>query len=368
MQQLDVIKEELLRIAEADENAWFVCIDGFDNIAIPELKKKYPERTVYCGISEANALSVAAGLALHGKTVFVLIMGIYSSTRAFEQLRVDIGYNNANVKVLAFKPGMKYNADAGYSHWAIEDIALVRTIPHLTVFSASSSDEARYLLSQAHQHTGAYYLRIENLHSEFNSTFVCTTHQMNLLSKGDNVALITTGAMTEYGFKLVKSLKYAGVRASHYNVNTIKPFDVKTVQKLIDKRIPIVTLEDQVRGGVGSIVSEVIAEYGKKAKFMPVRIDKENFNMVGNWAYIMENLMSFSEVPNKIIRFIRPEGWRFLGFPILTIRSKIKKSGVGVCFYMLLGCFPLLKIKQRKNIHKGKPHFKAYLFGFLRLI
>ena len=106
MDQTVIIKKELMELAQKDSNVFFVVVDGFENILLKEISEKFPDRIVHCGISEQNAVSFSSGLALSGKTVYLLIPAVFVSTRALEQLRVDLAYNNANVKILALKSGI----------------------------------------------------------------------------------------------------------------------------------------------------------------------------------------------------------------------------------------------------------------------
>ena len=364
---LSIVTNTIYEIAQKDKNAYFVCIDGFENIVAANLQKICPERFIKCGIGEANSLSVASGIALSGKTVFVFIMGMYASTRALEQLRIDVGYNNANVKVIAFKPGLKFNADAGYSHWNIEDIAIVRTVPNIKILNPATKDELSAQLEYAYKTNGAFYIRLENLHSDFNPQMDISFNKMPKICSGRDVAIIAEGSMVEYTFGLQKELKHANIQSTILNASILKPFDKDTVINLIDRKIPIITIEEQINGGIGSIVSEIIAEHGRRAKFLPIRINNENYNIVGKYDYVSNKLMDLSNTLNKIIKFADKK-YSLLGLPVIKVKSKLRNNVVGKLYLQLFGLLPLLKIKYRNKIRKGKPRIKVYLFGFIRIV
>lgn len=373
MDHLDVIRKELLRIAQRDENVYFVCVDGHERITLNDVADVYPERIIRAGISETNAVSVASGLALTGKTVFVIMLDVYATTRALEQLRVDAGYNNANIKIIGSKSGLKYNVKAGYSHWAIEDIANVRSIPNISIVSPATIDELKFQLDYASKTKGPFLIRIGNQHSLFNIPLKPEVNNIVTIQEGKDVALIAEGCMVEYAANLLKPLRKAGIRAALLDVSTIKPFNRKKIHELIDKKVPMVTLEEQTYGGISSIVSEVIAEYGKAVRFLPIRISNENYNVVGNYEYVANQLMNLSNVPNNILKLINKK-WGFWGFPIVTlnpsfkINPSFKKGLIARRVYKLFNILPILEIKQRRKKHRGKPRFKFYLFGFVRII
>lgn len=366
MQQIDVIRDELLNIMEQNKDVYIICIDGFDNIACPQIKKLYPDRFIQGGIAEADSLSIAAGLALAGKTVFLIITGVYVSTRALEQLRIDIGYNNANVKIIAAKTGVKWNSNAGYSHWAIEDIATVRPIPNIIILNPATPYELKDHIYKALNSKGAYYIRIGNLHSEFNISYEYA--KLPILSRGKDVAIIAEGSMVEEAYGMLKELKHAGIKASLYSASVIKPFDESTIIKLIDRKIPIVTMEEQTYGGITSIVSEIIAIHGKKAKLLPIRICNEHYNIVGSNDYVSKEILDFPNTLNKIINFTDKKFCIF-AIPILKFKAKLEsKYKVKSLHIRLFNIIPILKIKYRERIHKGKPRFKLYLFDFIRIL
>lgn len=361
VEQLQILGNVLTNIAYQDSDTYFICIDGFENITIPNINKICPNRFIRCGISEANAVSVASGIALTGKCVFLIIVSKYASTRALEQIMIDVGYNNANVKIIALKGGIKYNADGGYSHWAIEDIATVRTIPNITILNPATNDELCHQVKFAHNTKGCFYIRVENLHSNFNPLMQLQNYKMPQINNGKDVAIIAEGSMVEYVCNL--DIESIGLKPLILNASVIKPFDKENVINLINKNIPIITIEEQVRGGVGSIVSEIIAEYGKKVKFLPIRVDSESYNIVGKYNFVADKIIDLSNILVRIARFCTRR-YSFFGFPIFVIQPNLSN---GKC-YLIFGMIPLISIRYRHATKKHKLTIKLYLFGSIRIL
>lgn len=359
-QQLHILGNELTKIAEQDSDTYFVCIDGLESITIPNINKICPDRFIRCGISEANAISVASGIALTGKCVFLIMVAKYASTRALEQMIIDLGYNNCNVKIIALKGGIKYNADGGYSHWTIEDIATVRTIPNITIFNPATSDELRHQIDFAYNKKGAFYIRIENLHSNFNPPMRLSDYKMPQITNGKDVAIIAEGSMVEYVCNL--DIESIGIKPLILNASVLKPFDKATVINLINKKIPIITIEEQVRGGVGTIVAEIIAEHNANVKFLPIRIDSESYNIVGGYNFVADKIMDLSNTLYKIAKFCTIKISIF-GHSLFIIKPSVKGR-----LYLMFGIVPLLSIKYRHTKQKYKLSVKLYLFGLIRLV
>ena len=173
--------------------------------------------------------------------------------------------------------------------------------------------------------------------------------------------------MVEYVYGLQKELKHANIKPTILNASILKPFDKDTVINLIDRKIPIVTIEEQIIGGIGSIVSEIIAEYGKQAKFMPIRINNENYNIVGKYNYVADKLMDLSNTLSKIIKFVDKK-YSILAIPVIKTKSYLKNNIVTKIELLFWGLFPIFKIKYRNKIKKGKSRIKVYLFGFIRIV
>lgn len=342
MDQYSVLKAELMNIADKDEDVYFVCDDGMENLLFSEIHLKYPNRFIQTGISEANAVSFASGLALQGKTVF-LVIPIFSSTKSFEQIRLDMVYNKANVKLVAGKSGIKFNADSGYSHWCLEDIALMKTLPNLKIVAPNTLSDLKTVLKNAYEEKGPFYIRLENVHSDFDC--------LDFTTKYNDGAILATGAMVEDAMAYQRILKGAGVKVSVYNITQLSPFNEDIVLKLLKKKIPIITMEEHVKGGLSGIVSDIIARSGRKAKFLPIYINAEKANIVGNREFLIRNFIGTEEyIVSKIYHHCKSS--LFAKLNPLRVHLSISQQREAKIQYKLFSLIPVFRVKISKNSKK----------------
>ncbi|MCX7841728.1 MAG: transketolase family protein [Clostridia bacterium] len=226
-------------------------------------KKKYPERFLNMGIAEGNMMAVAAGLASCGKVVFASSFAIFAAERACEQIRNSICYPNLNVKIGASHAGVTLGED-GASHQAIEDMAIMRAIPNMTVISPADAVETRHAVKAAIEHNGPVYLRlgrlaVPTLYDE--STYSFELGKGVTLAEGNDVSVIATGYMVHKALEARQMLESEGIKARIIDIHTIKPIDKEIIIKAAKETGAIVTAEEHnVFGGLGSAVSEVIVE------------------------------------------------------------------------------------------------------------
>ncbi len=226
-------------------------------------KKKYPERFFDCGIAEGNMMSVAAGLAATGKTVFASSFAMFAAGRAFEQVRNSIGYPHLNVKIGATHAGISVGED-GATHQCLEDIALMRSIPGMVIVNPADAVEARAAVKAAIDYNGPMYLRFGRLAVEvFNDAY---TYKFELgkgvtLKDGNDVTIVATGLMVGMAVEAAKALEAEGINARVINIHTIKPLDKELILKAASETGAIVTAEEHnIIGGLGSAVAEAVCE------------------------------------------------------------------------------------------------------------
>ena len=244
----------------ADENIIVLDADLSKSTKTEMFKKAYPERFINVGIAEANMMCVAAGLASTGKTVFASTFAMFAAGRAFEQVRNSIGYTNLNVKIGATHAGISVGED-GASHQCLEDIALMRSIPNMTIINPADDIEARLAVKAAIEHDGPVYMRFGRLAvDDINPA----DYQFELgkgvqVSDGTDVTIIATGLMVDMAIKASKLLADEGISARVVNIHTIKPIDAEIIIKASKETGAIVTAEEHyIMGGLGSAVSEVV--------------------------------------------------------------------------------------------------------------
>ncbi|MBQ2941194.1 MAG: transketolase family protein [Clostridia bacterium] len=226
-------------------------------------KKAYPDRFFDTGIAEANMISVAAGIASTGKTVFASSFAMFAAGRAYEQIRNSVGYPHLNVKIGATHAGITVGED-GATHQCLEDIALMRSIPGMVVINPADAVEAKAAVEFAIQYKGPVYLRFCRLASEdiFDAeTFKFELGKAQELKEGTDVTIITTGLMATASLEASELLKAEGISARVINMASIKPIDEEIIVKASKETGAIVTVEDHsVIGGLGTAVADVLAE------------------------------------------------------------------------------------------------------------
>jgi transketolase len=226
-------------------------------------KKAHPERFFDCGIAEGNMISVAAGLAAAGKMAFASSFAMFAAGRAFEQVRNSVGYPHLNVKIGATHAGITVGED-GATHQCLEDIALMRTIPGMTVVSPSDAVEARAAVEAAMQTYGPFYLRFGRAAVEVindRPDYKFELGRAVTLREGKDATVIATGIMVSMALEAAKVLEGEGIDVRVINIHTIKPLDVDAVVKAAKETGAIVVAEEHnIIGGLGSAVAEVLVE------------------------------------------------------------------------------------------------------------
>ena len=225
-------------------------------------KKAFPDRFYDAGIAEGNMMGVAAGLATCGYTVFASSFAMFAAGRAFEQIRNTIGYPHINVKIGATHAGISVGED-GASHQCCEDIALMRTIPGMTIINPADDVEARLAVLAAAETDGPVYMRFGRLAVPrvFDENYKFEIGKGTYLAKGSDVTIVATGLMVERAIAAVELLKAEGISASLINMATIKPIDKEILLDAAKTTGCIVTAEEHsVIGGLGSAVTEALAE------------------------------------------------------------------------------------------------------------
>lgn len=227
-----------------------------------KFKKEFPERFYNCGIAEQNMMSIAAGIAATGKKVVVSSFAMFAAGRAFEQIRNSIGYPHLNVIIGATHAGISVGED-GATHQCNEDIALMRSIPGMTIINPADAVEAKKAVEAAFECDGPVYMRFGRLAVPvvFDDDYKFEIGKGVELREGSDVTIIATGLMVKEALEAYDLLKAEGISARIINMATIKPLDKEIVLKAARETGAIVTAEEHsVIGGLGAAVSEVVCE------------------------------------------------------------------------------------------------------------
>ncbi len=259
----DSYGEALVMLAEKRPDIVVLDADLAAATKTGTFKKSYPDRFFDCGIAEANMMGVAAGIASTGKLVFASSFAMFASGRAFEIVRNSIGYPHLNVKIGATHAGISVGED-GATHQCNEDIALMRTIPGMTVINPADDVEAKAAVLAMADYEGPTYLRFGRLAAPiFNdpSTYKFELGKGVQLREGKDVTIIASGLMVCEAVDAAKELSVQGIDARVINIHTIKPIDREIIVKAAKETGVIVTVEEHsVIGGLGSAVADVVTE------------------------------------------------------------------------------------------------------------
>ena len=224
--------------------------------------QKFPNRFFQVGIAEQNMMGIAAGLALNGKIPFVASYASFSPGRNWEQLRVSVCYSKANVKIIGGHAGLSVGPD-GATHQALEDIAITRVLPNLTVLVPCDYEQTKNATKAAAYFKGPVYIRLSR---DKSSTFTTSETpfeigKAQLLYSGGDVTVVTAGMMVHKSLIAVRELSKEGINCDILNLHTIKPIDTEAILESVLKTKAVVTVEEhQILGGVGSAVSETLAK------------------------------------------------------------------------------------------------------------
>ncbi|ADL51024.1 transketolase family protein [Clostridium cellulovorans] len=253
----------LAELGKVNSNVVVLDADLSKSTKTADFKKECPDRFINIGIAEGNMMSVAAGLAACGKTVFASTFAMFAAGRAFEQIRNSIGYPHLNVKICATHAGLTVGED-GASHQSIEDLALMRTIPGMVVLSPSDGVETEAAIKAVAEYQGPCYVRLGRMAVNTINDFEGYKFEIGkavTLKEGTDATIIATGIMVDAALEAYEKLKEEGINVRVLNIHTIKPIDSEAIIKAAKETGLIVTAEEHtVLGGLGSAVAEVVAE------------------------------------------------------------------------------------------------------------
>lgn len=297
----------LFDIAKNDKNVYIITGDlGFG--VLKPFFEDLPDQIINAGISEQNMTSVAAGLALQGKTVFTYSIGNFPTLRCIEQIRNDCAYHDANVKVVCVGGGFVYGS-LGMSHHATEDIAVMRSLPNVTVFAPGDLVEAEEVTKTAYKTPGTCYIRLgrggeKRIHDKIDDF---TLGKAIEIQKGNKVAVLSSGAIFDEVKDALSELSESSILPSVYTFPTVKPIDKDAIVKLATTHETIITVEEHnLSGGFGSAVAEVLAEIGgMKAKLIRIGLEDKYSCIVGSQKYLRKEYSIDSQTIVKKVK----ENW-----------------------------------------------------------
>lgn len=282
--------EELVRLAEEDERIWLICGDlGYS--VLEAFADRFPKRYLNAGVAEQNMTGLAAGLALTGKTVFTYSIANFPVMRCLEQIRNDICYHNLNVKIVAVGGGLAYGSH-GYTHHAVEDIAVMSALPNIAVVAPGDPVEARSVLRLIASRPGPAYLRLGKAGEPVLHTTETEVHfgKAMMMRNGHDMTLISIGGMLANTLSAADRLAEVGFSVRVLSMPFAVPLDEDSILAAATETGVILTIEEHGFGGLGTAVGECIARSGGPVTFVPLRLGRSPVKTAGTQEQLRASL------------------------------------------------------------------------------
>lgn len=286
----DAFFDEIYNFAKRDSQVIFLTAD-MGAYSLIRFKRDMGNQYINVGIAEQNMVSVAAGLALGGKKVFIYSIVPFVTLRCYEQIKVDLCCMNLPVTIVGVGAGLTYGSD-GPTHHATSDIAVMRVLPEITILNPSDSVSTKAFAGIAYKNQGPTYVRIERgkLPFVYEERKIDFQEGLSEIRNGKDVTIISTGIMTHHALKVSQILAGRSVSAGVVDLYRIKPLNEKKLLKIIDKSKNLVTVEENtIIGGLGSMVSEVLSDNKRKVPLKRIAISDEHCFKTGD----RESLLAF---------------------------------------------------------------------------
>jgi transketolase len=279
----EVMVQCLIRAVQDNVNLVVLVSDSTSTAKIAPFQEKYPDRLINVGIAEQNLIGVAVGLSLGGYVAVTANAACFLVARANEQVKNDVCYSNTNVKLVGLNAGVSYGPLAS-THHAIDDISIMRGLGNIIILAPSDPVETEKVFDFALKYMGPVYIRMDNakfpvLHS---NDYKFELGKVDVLTSGDDVSIFAIGSVVHEAYAAAQTLRAESINAEVVNVSSIRPVDKKGIIDSIQKTRNLVTVEEHsLHGGLGSLVSEIIAEEGLDAKVVRLGITQGHFAKAG---------------------------------------------------------------------------------------
>ncbi len=256
------IGDELAELGKTNSNLVVLDADLSGSTKTSTFAKAFPERFFNVGIAEQNLITTALGLSLTGKIPFVASFAVFVTGRAYDQIRNSVCYQKGNVKIIGAHGGVTVGED-GASHQALEDVALMRELPNMTVICPADYEQAKRAVEFASKHNGPVYIRSSRIEVPciYDASYKFDINKAIILQEGVDVTILATGDITSEAIKAVQILEENNINAELINVPVIKPLDKDTIINSANKTKFVVTVENHsIIGGLGSAAAECLSE------------------------------------------------------------------------------------------------------------
>ncbi len=298
----------MMELGETRDDVIAVTADLSDATRITQFKDKYPEKFYNIGIAEQNLIGIACGMAKEGKTVFATTFAAFASMRCCEQVRTNMGYMKLNVKLLGADGGIVMGT-LGNTHYAVEDLAIIRSMPYLTVLSPADGLETIKATIAAAQMNGPVYIRLTGGADNpvvYNEDYDYEIGKAITLKEGRDITMIATGTMVAQSVEASRILEQNGLSVRLINMHTIKPLDTDVIKKACAETSAIVTVEEHsVIGGLGGAVAEVIAGIAGSPRQIFIGLP-DLFGKIGTYRHQLERYaLTGPQIAQRILAEIK---------------------------------------------------------------
>ncbi len=263
MEMRVVYAQTLNELIERNPDVYCLEADlGKASATVPEVSKRHPRNYINCGVQEANMIGVGAGMAREGKIPFCASFTAFATRRCYDQITISVAYANNNVKIVGTSPGITQGPNGG-THMCFQDMAIMRAMPNMHVYSPADADELRAVMFHMAASRQPAYLQLLRLKMPriFEEGCPFDPHQAKRLHDGRDVTLVATGFMTRFALDVARELEKEGIAVDLLHYPSVKPFDARALVDSARKTGAVVAVENQnIVGGLGSAVCEVLSE------------------------------------------------------------------------------------------------------------
>jgi len=298
-----VFGQAIFSLAEDEENLMVLSADLGKSSGLTRFIKLYPKNYLNVGISEQNMIGVAAGIAREGFVVFATSFAPFLSMRSSEQVRMNMGYMNANVKAVALGSGVAMSF-LGNSHYGLEDIAIMRSISNLTIVSPADCSEIVKTVFAAANYEGPMYIRLTgetNNPIVYDQDYDFEIGKAITLAEGSEITIIANGTMVYHSLEAAKLLELEGISSKVVNMHTIKPLDNSVIDKAIESSKLIVSIEEHsIIGGLGGAIAEYKAQFENTPPQLMIGLP-DKFGKVGEHSFLLDKYgLTAKKISDKI--------------------------------------------------------------------
>jgi len=298
----EIFFDTLMNIAKNNDRIFLLAGDVGYGI-FKKYKNTFPKRMINVGVAEANLIGIGAGLSLSGKNVYCYSITPFITTRCFEQIRIDLCYQNLDVKLVGSGAGLTYGLE-GMTHHAIEDISIMRSLPNMTVVAPGDPIEYKAIARLSVSQKGPMFIRLEKkykpkIHSDSTKFKI---GKGSIIDEGNDITIIATGSMLHTAKIVSDELRKRGISATLISMHTIKPLDETLILDCAKNSNAIFTIEEHsIIGGLGSAVSEVLSEVSYSGLFKRIGLPDKYHNTVGTPEYLRKKCSLTPEQIEKTI-------------------------------------------------------------------